>query len=237
MINSSRAVISATELVEPGPHDWFISDHHFGHANIIKHAQRPFSGVAAMNEAMITQWNAVVEHTDRVIHLGDLYWGADPEQWKAVRRRLNGKILLVPGNHDPAQALLDAQVVDVVLPPICEVPYRCKRTGHKRYFVLCHYPLAEWHYDMIQEISEIMGLPPTLDWVYMATIHGKCFQAKISPMHARHCSRIHAMQMKQLIDLPGFRWIETGDGDTIDIGIEHDEAVAKQKHAISAARG
>jgi hypothetical protein len=100
-----------------------------------------------------------------------------------------------------------------------------------------HYPLAEWHYDMIQEISEIMGLPPTLDWVYMATIHGKCFQAKISPMHARHCSRIHAMQMKQLIDLPGFRWIETGDGDTIDIGIEHDEAVAKQKHAISAARG
>jgi calcineurin-like phosphoesterase family protein len=144
-MNSFKTVITANELIEPGPRDWFISDHHFGHANIIKHAQRPFSGVAAMNEAMITQWNAVVGPTDRVIHLGDLYWGADPAQWKAVRQRLNGKILLVPGNHDPAQALLDAQVVDVVLPPICEVPYRCKRTGHKRYFVLCHYPLAEWH--------------------------------------------------------------------------------------------
>ena len=120
MINSSRNVIAANELIEPGPRDWFISDHHFWHANIIKHAQRPFSNVAVMNEAMIAQWNSLVGATDRVIHL-------------------------VPGNHDPAQALLDAQVVDTLLPPICEVPYRCKRTGHKRYFVLCHYPMAEWH--------------------------------------------------------------------------------------------
>ena len=144
MINSFRNVITANELIEPGPRDWFISDHHFGHANIIKHAQRPFSNVASMNESMLAQWNAVVGPHDRVIHIGDLYWGADPEQWKTVRRRLNGKILLVQGNHDPVPALLDAQVVDAVLPPICEVHYRCRRTGQKRYFTLCHFPLAEW---------------------------------------------------------------------------------------------
>jgi calcineurin-like phosphoesterase family protein len=140
----SPPIVGATERLQPGPRDWFISDHHFGHANIIKHASRPFADVRAMDEAMVVQWNSVVGHNDRVFHLGDLYWGADPAPWKAIRRRLNGQILLVPGNHDPVQALHDAGVVDAVLPPLCEVPYRCQRTGHKRYLVLCHFPLAEW---------------------------------------------------------------------------------------------
>lgn len=144
-MTNSHPLIGATEPLQPRPRDWFISDHHFGHTNIIKHAKRPFADVAKMNQSMIELWNARVQPGDRVIHIGDLFWGSDPQRWLSIRRQLNGQILLVPGNHDPIQALVDAGAVDRVLPPICEVFYTCKRSKDKRYFVLCHYPMAEWH--------------------------------------------------------------------------------------------
>ena len=144
-MTSSTSVIKATEFIESGPRDWFISDHHFGHSNIIKHAKRPFVDVMQMDRAMIEMWNSRVRHEDRVIHLGDLYWGSESRKWLSIRHRLNGRILLVPGNHDPAQDLLDSGAVDEVLPPVVETLYRCIRTGVKRYFVMCHYPFAEWH--------------------------------------------------------------------------------------------
>ena len=94
-----------------------------------------------------------------------------------------------------------------------------------------HYPLDQWHYDTIGDISEIMELSPTLDWVYIATSSGKCFTARVPKSVAGRCARVYADHMKRLLAVPGFRWIET-KGDTIDIGIEHSEAVAKQRHAI-----
>lgn len=77
---------------------FFISDTHFGHANIIKFGQRPFDNVEEMDEALIENWNKVVKKDDLVWHLGDVVWRvADASKYLF---RLNGRINLIIGNHD-----------------------------------------------------------------------------------------------------------------------------------------
>lgn len=79
---------------------WWTSDTHFSHANIIKYTQRPFADTDEMNRELTSRWNAVVAPTDVVWHLGDLALGRDIEQQVMMTAALNGRKLLVPGNHD-----------------------------------------------------------------------------------------------------------------------------------------
>lgn len=79
--------------------DFVTSDHHFGHARISELAGRPFSSVDEMNAVMIERWNALVKPDDVVLHLGDLALGPI-DQSVELTSQLNGKRLLVPGNHD-----------------------------------------------------------------------------------------------------------------------------------------
>jgi calcineurin-like phosphoesterase family protein len=79
---------------------WFTSDSHFGHANIIKHTNRPFTSVASMDAHMIAQWNGVVRPTkDEVWHLGDFAFRSTENPGEYLSR-LNGIKRLVHGNHD-----------------------------------------------------------------------------------------------------------------------------------------
>lgn len=52
-----------------------------------------------MNEALIFNWNSVVNPQDIVFHLGDFSFASNGE-WKKILERLNGKIHLIVGNHD-----------------------------------------------------------------------------------------------------------------------------------------
>lgn len=79
--------------------NWFTSDHHFFHANVIRYASRPFSDVEEMNEALIARWNETVRADDTVYHLGDFAMGTT-DRWPEVTARLRGRKVLVPGNHD-----------------------------------------------------------------------------------------------------------------------------------------
>lgn len=79
---------------------WFISDTHWNHANIIKYSKRPFLDVREMNEALIENWNSVVDEEDDIYHLGDV--GFDNYNGKIcdILRRLKGNKYLIIGNHD-----------------------------------------------------------------------------------------------------------------------------------------
>lgn len=77
---------------------WFTSDHHFGHANIIKYCNRPFNSVAHMNAVMEATWNAVVEPEDIVFYLGD--FAMQPALVAEILPRLHGTKTLIAGNHD-----------------------------------------------------------------------------------------------------------------------------------------
>jgi calcineurin-like phosphoesterase family protein len=96
-------LIDSKEVVrkEKGTMRWFTSDTHFGHTNILKFEPeaRPFSDTNHMDEVMIENWNAVVAPGDEVWHLGDAVMG-DFDKGIQKMQRLNGKKILIPGNHD-----------------------------------------------------------------------------------------------------------------------------------------
>lgn len=79
------------------PDVFLISDTHFGHTNIIKYASRPFASVEEMDEAMVENWNSVVKANDKVYHLGDISMS---RRVLPILNRLNGKKVLIKGNHD-----------------------------------------------------------------------------------------------------------------------------------------
>lgn len=113
---------------------FFTSDTHFGHNNIIDYCKRPFASVQDMNERMVDGWNKTVKATDTVYHLGDVAF----HNFECIER-LNGKIKLVPGNHDHERAKKVMHLFDEVLP---EVHYL--KVDKERRFVLCHYPFESW---------------------------------------------------------------------------------------------
>ena len=75
------------------------SDLHFGHANMIRYCNRPYSDVDNMNRLLVMNWNEVVGTKDRVYILGDFAMGHRQET-VPIAKQLNGEKYLVPGNHD-----------------------------------------------------------------------------------------------------------------------------------------
>lgn len=86
---------------------FFISDTHFGHANMLTFINydgtrmRPFSSIEDCDEFMIENWNKVVKPTDRIYHLGDVVYKCSNRD--EIMQRLNGEKILIKGNHDKDQ--------------------------------------------------------------------------------------------------------------------------------------
>ena len=78
---------------------WFTSDTHFGHKNILKYTDRPFSSAEEMDNILIENWNNRVKGDDEIYHLGDVAL-CSPKKLREILARLNGKIYLIRGNHD-----------------------------------------------------------------------------------------------------------------------------------------
>ena len=83
---------------------YFTSDLHFGHSNIMKFHPcfRLFSSVEAMDRALIRLWNSRVNPCDTVYNIGDLSFHKDMQTNISIFSKLNGKHVLVLGNHDEA---------------------------------------------------------------------------------------------------------------------------------------
>lgn len=75
-----------------------IADTHFGHENVIRYCNRPFSTLDKMHYELIKRWNSVVANNDVVFVLGDFAFGKETVQ-KFVPL-LNGRKILIKGNHD-----------------------------------------------------------------------------------------------------------------------------------------
>lgn len=86
---------------------WLTSDHHFGHANLLTFTGADgdyfrgdrFSSVEEMDEYMVERWNSVVKPGDKVYHLGDFTMGLKRHSLD-ICKRLNGRKVLIRGNHD-----------------------------------------------------------------------------------------------------------------------------------------
>lgn len=80
--------------------NFFISDTHFGHKNVLAYDNAPFASIEEYDEAIIKRWNEVVGNDDIVYHLGDFSLTSNIEKLTGWINRLNGRKRLVMGNHD-----------------------------------------------------------------------------------------------------------------------------------------
>lgn len=78
--------------------DWYTSDPHYFHNNVIRYCDRPHKDMIHMNEDMIAKWNSVVKPDDTICCLGDFSLAARAVE--VITPRLNGIKYLIPGNHD-----------------------------------------------------------------------------------------------------------------------------------------
>ena len=86
---------------------FFVSDTHFGHANIIKYCNRPFVSLERMDSILIKNWNSRIEPEDTVYFLGDFCFKRSSEAeescknaFEYYKEQLNGNIIFCVGNHD-----------------------------------------------------------------------------------------------------------------------------------------
>ena len=115
---------------------FFTADTHFGHENIIKLCNRPFSSVQEMDEAMVKNWNEKVKKDDTVYIVGDFVWKAsDLEKYAS---ELNGKKILIQGNHDNWVAGGQFNKYFAKISKYQEIYV------DGRLITLCHYPMLEW---------------------------------------------------------------------------------------------
>lgn len=125
---------------------WFTGDTHFGHANVIKYAGRPFDSVEEMDEALVANWNACVQPGDVVYHLGDVAF-CKPDRALWFLRRLNGQKHWIFGNHDK-RLRKEAEIVSQFAwaRDLTEIKIGDDKApdGVQR-IVLCHYAMRVWN--------------------------------------------------------------------------------------------
>lgn len=119
---------------------WFTADLHFWHKGIISMCRPWATSVEMMNEVIINSINSWVRAEDELYILGDLSFGNRLNTIACVGQ-LNGRLKVVPGNHDNPSYLRqmhDMKLIEL-LPPLCQV----KDNGQMA--VLCHFPLLSWN--------------------------------------------------------------------------------------------
>lgn len=120
---------------------WITSDLHFGHTNIQKFCPKTrghYQSVAHMNEDMISQWNQKVVPNDLVYILGDVSF-QNPQVAVETIARLNGKKVLVKGNHDRKNLKHEHFVAQ-----FAEIHDYLELNYNNNYIVMMHYPICEW---------------------------------------------------------------------------------------------
>ena len=80
---------------------FILADPHLSHKNIIEYCNRPFSSVEEMDQKLIDNWNSVVKPNYTVYVLGDVCM---KKQALPLLEQMNGRKILVPGNHDIFEA-------------------------------------------------------------------------------------------------------------------------------------
>ncbi len=119
--------------------NYYISDTHFGHRNVIAFDGRPFSDIDEMDTTLIANWNSRVKADDDVWILGDFCFKAEKDP-SYYLKKLNGKKHLIIGNHDK-ETLISEKA--------CEHFVSMDKMLHiedcNKHIVLCHFPIADWN--------------------------------------------------------------------------------------------
>lgn len=128
--------------LEPRQKIFVTSDLHFGHRNILKFCNRPFSDIKEMSEKLISNWNEVVRKNDIVLDLGDVLWFEGRHDAKRVLSQLNGQHYIVQGNHDKRETF-ELSPVTVLESEVTLWLEGCPQKKIVEVF-LSHHPMMSW---------------------------------------------------------------------------------------------
>ena len=119
--------------------NFYISDLHFGHANVINFDHRPFSDRTEMDRVLIKFWNERVDANDDIFIVGDFcYRSEHPADW--YLKRLKGHKHLIIGNHD--KETLENETAMSYFESVDKMMHVVDGDKH---ICLCHFPIAEWN--------------------------------------------------------------------------------------------
>lgn len=145
--------------------NFLTADSHFNHPNIIGYCERPFyrDGVTESDiqwcrdnnsnwneivdvnkhdEELIDKWNSVVSPEDTVWHLGDFVFPNNGRDYKFYTKKLNGKIVLIRGNHDNRLKPEDRSLFHNLH---MEAPTNRGFMIEGDKYILHHYPQLSWN--------------------------------------------------------------------------------------------
>lgn len=125
---------------------YFTSDEHYDHKNIIQFCKRPYfrNDVEQMKNALISNHNEVVNQTDDVWHLGDMFWRTlEVRSAIDIMNRLNGRHFYVHGNHDE---IFESPCLRSCFEEIHVRTIIKQEGGPKNGIVLDHFAGRVWHH-------------------------------------------------------------------------------------------
>lgn len=118
--------------------DFFSSDWHLDHKNILKYDNRPFKDINHMNETIINNYNGVVGNNDNFYFLGDFCFNDD--KLEEYLSRLNGNLFFIKGNHDSYKKHVPLfREYGTYLGELTEITIKGQR------IVLCHYAMRVYN--------------------------------------------------------------------------------------------
>lgn len=150
--------------------NYYISDLHFDHKNIIKFDNRPFSDVEEMNQALINNWNSVIQNNDTVYILGDFCWGK-ADRWVEILKQLKGQKVLIQGNHDLTKYPSELKKMFQNIVDYLEI-----KDGENK-VILSHYPIPFYKRDYLKNVYMLYGHVHTT-FEYYATVALKLMSHK-----------------------------------------------------------
>ena len=126
---------------------YFTSDLHHSHKNIVEFTDRGKVTTKELhNEWLINVWNYTVEKGDLVYHLGDLSFATKYNEIAEFVARLNGRIILLKGNHDREVNLQKLKGDNLIenwhMYKEIKVPLSTNEVQHIDLF---HFPISSWH--------------------------------------------------------------------------------------------
>lgn len=158
--------------------NFYISDLHFGHFNIIRYDNRPFKTVEEMDSVLIKNWNNVVSDEDTVYILGDISW-YDEDKTVEIFEKLNGTKILIKGNHDSVKKgskLMKcfASVYD----------YYELYLDKKNKIIMSHYPMPFWNGQFRNSVHLYGHIHNSHQWNIMENWLDEVRQLQDIPMRA-----------------------------------------------------
>ena len=130
--------------------NFYISDMHFYHQNILAFDKRPYKNLEEMHDDMIKKWNSVVNNNDTVYILGDFCWRLSVEIWRQILNKLKGQKVLITGNHDMAKvSQLKKIFADVK-------PYKEIKDGDD-IVIMSHFPMPFYKHSFSDNVYMLYG--------------------------------------------------------------------------------